>query len=913
MKIITSHERTDMDALASIYAASLLYPDHQPVLPQHLNRNLRDFLALYKDELPFVARRDLPKQRISHLLLVDTQGIAPLAGMDSHTRTHIIDHHAREGPPSDGSKAASARVTFEGEPLGAITTLLIEQIRLRGMAINRLGATLLLMGIYEDTGSLSYLTTTARDVQAAAWALEQGADLSLASDFLHHPLSNGQREALSRLVEGSTLYTIHGRSICIAEVLLPDYVDELSTLAHPLMDMYEPEACFMLTQHERNVQIIARSTTDAIDVAALLRVFGGGGHSKASAALARDATLADVRSRLLVALEQQVEPPVLVREIMSTSVHTLTLDMSAQDAARLMRRYGHEGFPVVDGQRLVGVLTRRDIDRALHHGLDDMPVRRFLHTGPFHVLPDDPVDEVQREMIEHDLGQVPVVDGDGRFVGIVTRTDLIKLWTLVPSESRTKEIHQKLEDALPEPLMNLLLRARDVANDLDYSLYIVGGFVRDLLLGAPNLDLDLVVEGDAIRMARNLAGQIGGRVRSHSRFGTAKVIFEGRPPHGLPPSLDFVTARTEFYERPTVLPQVERSSIKQDLYRRDFTINTMAICLDRGRFGELLDFYGGERDLREGCIRVLHNLSFVEDPTRILRAVRFEQRLGFAIEPRTEELIDEALELLDRVTGERLRHELYQLLSEREPEHILGRLHRMGALAHVHPSLRYSPDMPQLFVRLRERFSKMRRSRAKMRHSRQTWPVGQPNGAFANGAGDGETTGASALCLCYLALLTSSMSRAELESFAEHLHIPQTDARLLYQVASLRESLNQLEAQVMLRSSIYRLLHPYSREARFVLSVLTSSRLVSQRLDLYEQELSRVAPRIDGHYLKSLHLPPGPIYGEILARVHQALLDREITTLEEEQALAQRLVRASHGGRGPLRADITSPGSPSRN
>jgi len=900
MKIITTHERTDMDALASIYAASLLHPDYQPVLPQNLNRNLRDFLALYKDELPFVSRGELPRERISHLLLVDAQAVASLPSMDSHTRTHIIDHHELEEPLAESSKAASPSVTFEGEPLGATATLLIEKIRRSAKphlgrdaaaAIGRVGATLLLMGIYEDTGSLSYVSTTARDVQAAAWALEQGADLALAIEFLHRPLSNGQRDALSRLAAGSTIYTIRERSVCIAEILLDEYVDELSTLAHQLMDMYEPEACFMLAQHERKVQIIARSTTNAIDVAALLRNFGGGGHTKASAALVRDAAIAEVRARLLAALEEQVEPPVLVRDIMFTSAHTVNLDMSVGDAARLMRRYGHEGFPVVEGERLVGILTRRDIDRALHHGLDDTPVRRFLHTGPFHVLPNDPVDQVQREMIEHDLGQVPVVE-DGRFVGIVTRTDLIKLWALVPSESRAKEIRLLLKDALPQPLMELLLVARDVANGLGYSLYIVGGLVRDLLVGAPNLDLDLVVEGDAIRLARKLASKIGGRVRSHSRFGTAKVIFEEErpgdsvmPSTGLPPSLDFVTARTEFYERPTVLPQVERSSIKQDLYRRDFTINTMAICLDRDRFGELLDYYGGERDLREGCIRVLHNLSFVEDPTRILRAVRFEQRLGFVIEPRTDELIDEALELLNHVTGERLRHELYLLLSEAEPERILERLDRRGALSQVDPHLRYFGEMSELFVRLRQRFSKMR-------HSRHAWPAEPRDSASVD---DGEETYAPALCLCYLALLTSSTSRDELESFVEHLHISQADARLLYQVASLRESLNLLKTDAMLRSTIHRLLHPYSREARFVLSVLTDSRLVRERLDLYEQELSRVSPRIDGHYLKSLHLPPGPIYGEILARVRRALLDQEIATLEEEQALAQRLVRASHG------------------
>ncbi len=252
-------------------------------------------------------------------------------------------------------------------------------------------------------------------------------------------------------------------------------------------------------------------------------------------------------------------------------------------------------------------------------------------------------------------------------------------------------------------LKELLLTARDVANDLDYSLYVGGGFVRDLLLARQHWTRS-GGGGDAIHMARELAPRLQARMRSHGRFGTAKVILPDARAEGVPGALDFVTARTEFYERPTVLPTVERSSIKQDLYRRDFTINTMAICLDRGRYGELLDSYGGERDLQQRRIQVLHNLSFVEDPTRILRAVRFEQRLGFTIEERTAKLIDDAVELQDHVTGERLRHELYLLLAEPAPEKGLERLARLGALGHIHPGLRFPREMPELFVRLRERF-----------------------------------------------------------------------------------------------------------------------------------------------------------------------------------------------------------------
>jgi len=864
MKVITSHERTDMDALASMYGAWLLYPDYKPVLPSKLNRNVRDYVALYADVLPFLDRDALPRTSITHLLLVDTHAIAPFRGMSRSTEVHIIDHHVDDTPPE--------KATVVAEPVGAASTLITERIRSREVSIDELGATLLLMGIYEDTGSLSYLTTTPRDAEAAAWLLTQGADLGVVNEFLHKPLTPDQREALARLMNAAKMHTIQGRSICIASIRLDTYVDELSTLIHQLTDVYEPDGCFLLAQFEDDVQIIARSTTEAIDVAALLRDMGGGGHSKAAAALIQHADLEGVSHALLEALSEQVRPPVPVLAIMSTGVHTVDLDMSARDAAQLMQRYGHEGFPVVAGDRLVGILTRSDTDRALHHRLGDMPVRSLVHTGPVFVRPSDPVEEVERIMIEHNLGQVPVVD-DGRFVGIVTRTDLIKLRARGTDAMPLDTVRRAMDKALPERLRELLIRARDVANDMGYSLYVVGGFVRDLLLESPTLDLDLVVEGDAIAMAQRLAEELHARVRSHARFGTAKVILDGDDAD-VPPSLDFVTARTEFYERPTELPRVEQSSIKQDLYRRDFTINTMAICLDRDRYGELLDFYGGLRDLRRRRIRVLHNLSFVEDPTRILRAVRFEQRLGFAIEKRTAELIDDALPLLEDVSGERLRNEMYLILEEAEPERILGRLAEIGVLAHLSANLGFTSQTAEMFARLRHRFAAFEALQ------------GAP-------CGEGHMEQPS-LPLCYLALLTSSMDADELASFTRRLRITQRDTRFLQEVASLRDRLSELSTDAILPSRIYRLLEPYSREARFVISVLADSDVVRERLDLFDRKLSRVEPRIDGHALRAMGIAPGPIYGEILSRLRDALLDGIVATPEEEQAFARRLVEASH-------------------
>lgn len=864
MKIITSHERADMDALASMYAASRLFADHIPVLPQNLNRNLRDLIALYKDQFPFVERRDLPRERITEVILVDTQAIAPFRGMDEQTHMVAIDHHVQDS-------RLAAGVQFEGEPLGATTTLLVERMRARGLGMSAIGASLLLMGIYEDTGSLSYLTTKPRDAAAAAWLLDNGADLNIVNDFLRRPLTELQRQALSLLMSAAEIHTIHDRTICIAAVRLERYVDELSSLIHELMEIYETDACFLLAQHGNSVQIIGRSSTDALDVSELIRPLGGGGHSKAAAGRTEVLELEEVSRILLDGLGALIKPPTRVRAIMSTNVHTLGLDMTVSTAAQLMRRYGHEGFPVVENDHLIGILTRSDVDRALHHGRGETSIRSILYTGPVYVSPDAPVDQVQKVMLENSLGQVPVVE-HGRFIGIVTRTDLIKLFSPPTGDSRAQEIRAKMDQALPQGLRELLMLARDAANDLGYSLYVVGGFVRDLLLDAPTLDLDLVVEGDAIRMARRLAEQVDGYVRSHARFGTAKVVLHKERGEGVPSALDFVTARTEFYESPTMLPQVERSSIKQDLYRRDFTINTMAVCLDRGRYGELLDHYGGLRDLQEMRIRVLHNLSFVEDPTRILRAVRFEQRLGFSMEERTAELIADAIELLGHVTGERLRNELFLMLKEAEPEKGLLRLNQLGALEQIHGSLRFHGEAAQRFGRLRGHLREL---------AANGWE-GQPDGQ----------RNVPELYQCYLALLASQMSAEELDSFAHRLRLTSDDARFLAQTAALREVRTQLEGPVMLPSTIYHTLAPFTPEARFVLSVLTDSDRLHARLSLFEKKLAHVAPTLDGDDLKAMGVPPSPVYRVILERIRDALLDGQIATPEQELAMARRLVGA---------------------
>ncbi|MBN1657964.1 MAG: CBS domain-containing protein [Anaerolineae bacterium] len=863
-QLILTHENTDFDALASQLAVWKLYPQATPVLPRRPNRNLRDFLTLYWDELPYLRYEDLPRRvDVDRIFLVDTQTLVTPRGMTDDTEVQVIDHHplSRKLPPN---------WSYTGEEVGATTTLLVERLAATHHALTPVEATLLTLGIYEDTGSLTYPTTTARDLRCAAWLAEQGANLAVVSEFLHHGLTDQQLALYDALLDSAEVIDVAGHTIVITTATAEGYVEEISTLAHKIRDLYDPAGLFLIVDLGDYLQLVGRSTTDAVDVGHIATHFGGGGHTRAAAALIRGQEISDARIELIDQLDQHIRPSVTVRQIMSYGVQTLSPEATVDEAAEEMLRYGFEGFPVVDATgHILGVLTRREIDRARRLHLGNMPVSHYMTKGDISVTPDDSVERLQQVMTQHSVGQVPVVSND-EIIGVVTRTDLIKLWaTPTHPPPRRREIAQRIETALPTALADLLRLASGLAQEMGYPLYVVGGFVRDLLLGEPNLDMDLVVEGDAIRLARRVARQIGARTRSHRRFGTAKIILEGREGEFGVPSLDFATARLEFYAHSAALPQVESGSIKADLHRRDFTINTLAIRLDSDHYGRLLDFYGGEEDLRNGLIQVLHSLSFIEDPTRIMRAARFEQRLGFQIEARTAELIENALPMLSRVSAERLRHELYLIFAETRPERVLQRLDELDVLSQIHPSLSCTPDTCQRFSALRDVVAE------------GTWDIRRnESGAPAPGL--------------YLAVWVCDLARKDVEALASQIKPFRQDLDLLREVSHLRSRIEQLAQPDLTNAEIYALLHRTGSEARLVTWLCADSERGRARLLLYETELRHVEPIVDGTYLKSLGLKPSPLFGELLDAVRDARLDGQIATEQEEKALIARRL-AKHG------------------
>jgi tRNA nucleotidyltransferase (CCA-adding enzyme) len=422
-----------------------------------------------------------------------------------------------------------------------------------------------------------------------------------------------------------------------------------------------------------------------------------------------------------------------------------------------------------------------------------------------------------------------------------------------------EEVKRLLTAALPSDRLAVLERVSRAALERSLPLYLVGGFVRDLLLGRPGLDFDLVVEGDAVRLAKSL----GGKVTVHSRFGTAQWWLEGE----LSGPIDLITARRETYARPGALPTVRPGSLEDDLRRRDFSINTLAVRLDGGHFGELRDDLGGLDDLRRGRVRALHPGSYRDDPTRILRAARYEQRYRFEIAAQDLAWIAAAKSLLERLSGERLRHELDLILEEPDPPKALRRLSGLGVLAEIHPSLGWTDE-----------------AAARLKRGKQRLGEGQPAPLPLPG---GEA---------FLGWHFWLMDRpaAEIESLEKRLHF---HADLFRSLLAASAILQQAESLANSKpSACTRALEEFPPTAVYAVCLAEPPGGLREKLTAYLETWRYVKPKTTGHTLKKYGLEPGPVYRDILQEMRAAWLDGEIDTPQQEQARLQELFGKQHNG-----------------
>ena len=864
MKLILTHENADFDAIASMLGASKLYPDAIPILPTKISRAVQEFLLLYKNALPFVHQKDWKrgKQQVEEIILTDTQTYQSIKGVSETTATLIIDHHPLERDLENHEK-------WDGEIIGSASTLVVERIRKRELQLDSLEATLLALGIYADTGMLTYSGTTPRDVTAVAWLLNQGAVLNTIRRFLTLPLTDVQQEVFDKLLRGANHQEIQGHSVTVAVTSYEMYVEGIATVTHRLLDVWDSSAIFTVVEMGDKIQLVCRSRVDDIDVSLVAEHFGGGGHPKAAAASISEHAVGTVIEQIWQYLEANIRPAVRVEDLMSNGLQYLNADDLLIDKLSIIRRVGHEGYPVVDDNRIVGLLTRRDADRASEHQLKSLKIRDVMIEGTITIKPEDSVSNLEQLMVDSGWGQIPVVDDDEKPIGIVTRTDLIKHWAKTHPNQHIDPpsiTFNDIADILGDPVAQLItLIAKQVQ---DIAVYMVGGVVRDLILKRKNLDIDFVVEGDAIAFTKNLVEQYGGTIHSHKMFGTAKWILDDTlstdlelPPESIPHHIDFATSRFEYYEQPTALPTVYSSGIKLDLQRRDFTINTLAIQMSQqSQQWRILDYYGGLDDLDEGLIRVLHSLSFIDDPTRILRAVRFSERLRFVIEPRTSQLIRSALPMLKRITGERLQNEITLLLNEDSPERGILKLQALGILEAIHPEFRVSIHLSDYFERCR--------------YIQLPWDAKEQD-----------------ITRLYWHLMIIGISASDVDEICSRLGFGRPLTESMIATSSLVENYHKF-SDVQLKPS--QIVHSLEKMPEIAIQVawIVLDDHDQARLNIkdFMSKWRHQRAIINGNDLKHFGIQPGPQYKIILEKLRFGWIDGEIKNEREELSLLQQLI-----------------------
>jgi tRNA nucleotidyltransferase (CCA-adding enzyme) len=845
-QVVATHTNTDFDAFASMLAARRLYPDAVIALPGTLNRNVRDFYRLHADELEVVEASRLEVDAIRRLIVVETSHASRLGELDSvavdpEVETVLFDHHRGEVP--EWTSAETAVLSDDG----ALTTTLVGILVERELEVTPLEATAFALGIHEDTGSLTYPTTMQRDADALAWCLRHGARQDLIATYLHTPLGTGERRLLNALLDAAEPVEVLGVEALVAAVSSEVYVDGISNLAHKIVDLTDCKALVVLVEMEDRVFCVTRSRVPELDAAEVARQLGGGGHAEAASAIFKG-SLEEARARVAEALPAAARRPTPAREVMSAPARTVAPDDSVADAMITCQRYGQSGILVADAGRLVGTVTREDLDKAIGHGLSHAPVKGIMSSTVLTCTEETPVPELQQLLERSGEGRIAVLRGE-ELVGVVTRSDLLRtLGEQVAAAPDVERLDRELESL--EHLAPVFEAVVAVSEGFG-GVYLVGGAVRDVLLGEPSFDVDIAVEGDGIAFARALASALGGRIRPHEKFGTAVVLY------GDGDRVDVATTRTEFYDAPAALPAVEHATIREDLFRRDFTMNAMAVSLKGDDFGRVVDPFQGRRDLAAGTIRVLHNLSFIDDPTRIFRAVRYENRYGFAMDEHTVRLARGCIEigLVGDLSSARLRDELVALLQEGDVAHSIVRLGELGADQAIHPHLAADEEAVALLERLRE---------LNERYALEVppWRLG-------------------------LEALARRLRPDEAYNWLSRLDVRRRDRDLLAAAITVGPKLVERLRDGAEPADVVAMAEPYSPDAPLFALALEDL----EPLHAYFRELRRVRLDIGGADLAELGLHESPRVGEVLAELRRRKLNGELDGRESELAAARELIR----------------------
>jgi len=880
LTIITTHVNADFDAVASMLAAQKLYPGALVVFPGSYEKSLRNFLVNSMAYLfNMVDIKKIDAANIKRLILVDTRRedrIGKLSNLLSkpEIEIHVYDHH----PP--GPEDIKPDFNFY-DATGANTTILTKIIEEKKIDLTPDEATIMCLGIYEDTGSFTFSSTTEHDLKSAAFLLSKGANLNVISDMISREINPEQVKILNDMLQSANRFKINGVEITSTNVSHESYIPDFAILVHKMMKVESLNALFAIARMANKIYVVARSRIPEVDAGKILTSLGGGGHPFAASATVRDRTLAQVEQQLFETLHRTIRPTQTAAEIMSSPAISIGPEISCSDAGRQMTRYNVNAFLVTDKKNgkeiLLGYISRQVIEKALFHDLNLVPVKEYMSTEIASVPIEADIKEIQEKIIENKQRILPVME-NGIIQGVITRTNLLNI--LVdqefrkdgkvqdtfqgPQTVRKRNVRKLMKERLKKNLIDMLKSIGETATELGFNSYVVGGFVRDLFLYRKNEDIDIVIEGDGIAFAKKYAKITGARINAYQKFGTAVIIF----PDGF--KIDVASARMEYYKSPAALPTVEMSSIKLDLFRRDFTINTLAIQLSPHHFGTLIDFFSAQRDLKGKAIRILHNLSFVEDPTRGFRAIRFEQRFGFSIGKLTSGLIENAVKMnfFKQLSGRRLFMELRQIFEEENPTPAIIRLSDYNLLQFIHPSAKMNKNLIRLL---------------NSAHKVITWHDLLFLEEYYN------------KWAVYFLILIRHCDMKTSEEICRRLELSPRYLKFFgHERFEAEKCLNNLERKLPVRNStIYKRLNVFKTELILYMMATTKQKRVEKAVSFYFTRLRQTKILIKGRDLVQFGIAPGPLYGKILNAVQDQKLNGHLKTKKDELNYAKNYA-ASH-------------------
>jgi tRNA nucleotidyltransferase (CCA-adding enzyme) len=869
MHLITSHLNTDFDSLASMIAVQKLYPEAVICPPGAANRRVKDFLNHYGHLWKLQKPSKIPIDQVTLMIVVDTRSrsrIGPFAALAGRqdVEVHVYDHH----PPTIDDIPAD-KVVYEA--IGATVTLFVERLCKERTRISSEEATLFALGIYDDTGALTHATTTDRDIAAIGRLRQMDADMSMILARVEVSMPAQERKILDALMENSSEMYVNGAKIVSSWAESEEYVEGLAIFVQKLRDYCDSHVTLVAVRCGKKTCLIARSAPNVLNVKDFLTPYGGSGHIQAGSATLLDRDPQDLLGELESKLSEAIAPLEKIEDVMTSPVMAVVPDALVGDAYRTMLRFGHQALPVVRDGEVLGMMTRKDLDKAHLHGFDRALIRDFMTEGVISIPAGASVGEAHRLMATYSFERLPVLQ-QGRLVGIVTRADLVRALYQSGRARGEKDagngflwmenITNLLEASFTPEVRDVLRRIGQKAQKMGMKAYIVGGAVRDILKDERNIDLDISVEGDAETLVRSW-DEPGCRGTIHGRYKTGTIAF----PDGL--KVDIATARREFYEYAAAMPEVSSDSLKQDLARRDFSVNSMAVSLSDEDWGTLVDFYGGRRDLKDGILRILHNLSFVEDPSRILRGVRLEQRLDLNFEDNTLRLLHSAVKggLLEKLSNPRVRVEIEIDAKERQTKKIFDRMQSLGIWEALLPGLRFGPAAVK-----------------KMRYLQKIlYRVKKTKSAFFKGME----------WLTYIAAICSESPAGVYLSVADRLNFTPREREIFTACLSSLAPVEQFfnSKKTLKSSEVYLFLKNYSPVALLYCMAAVKRRQTRRWLSLQLFSFAPLKGELNGDDLLKLGYSSGSWLGEMLEGIRLERMDGKIKTREDEVLYLQEMLR----------------------